>query len=392
MLVGVVGKANVGKSTFFRAATLAPAQIGPHPFVTIEPNKAIGYVKTKCPCVKLKMKCNPNNSPCIDGNRFIPFEILDVAGLIPGAHLGKGLGNKFLDDLRRADCLIHVLDAAGSTDEKGNPIPLGERNPSDDVLFLKEEFDFWLQNILIKHFKDKKQKISIKDVEEVLSGLKIKKEHISRVINTSELKLEQISKWDDEKFLKFAIGLRSESKPIITSANKCDLSKARENIKILKKENLEDIFIPTSAESELVLREANEKKLIKYIPGEKNFEITGDLSKKQESALKFVKEKVLNILGNTGVQQCLNKAVLELLNFIVVYPVEDENKLTDKQGRILPDAYLIKKGSNTLDLANKIHSDIGKNFIGAIDCKTKRKISKQTELKHDDIIKILIKK
>ncbi len=389
MLVGVVGKANVGKSTFFRASTLAPAQIGPHPFVTIEPNKAIAYVKTECPCKKLKIKCNPNNSPCIEGNRFVPFEILDVAGLIPGAHLGKGLGNKFLDDLRRADCLIHVLDTAGSTDEKGNQITPGNRDPSEDLLFLKEEFDFWLQKILIKHFKDKKQKFNLNDLVDVLSGLKIKKEHISKTLKISNLKISDISNWDKEKFLKFAIGLRNESKPIVICANKCDLKIARENLKKLKKKYPEDIFIPVSAESELVLREASNKNFIKYIPGEDNFSILKEISKKQEKALEFINKKILKVLSDTGVQQCINKAVLDVLKYIVVYPVEDEKKFVDKKGRILPDAFLIPKDSSALDLAYKIHSEIGEKFIGAIDCKTKRRIGKETNLKDGDIIKIL---
>ncbi len=390
MLIGVVGKANVGKSTFFKAATLAPAEIGPHPFVTIKPNRAIAYVKTKCPCTELKIKCNPKNSPCIDGNRFVPFEILDVAGLIPGAHLGKGLGNKFLDDLRQADCLIHVLDAAGATDEKGNPVAPGTRNPAEDLVFLNEEFDFWLQDILMNHFKKKhNQPISAKQVEEVLSGLKIKKEHILNAEKTSKLKISNITKWKDEQFLEFAIALRIESKPMVFAANKCDIGIARENVKKLKERFPIYSFIPTSAESELVLREATEKKLIKYIPGDSDFEIIGELTEKQKQALDFVKEKVLKILGNTGVQECINKAVFDLMKCIVVFPVEDENKLTNKEGNILPDAYILPKDSTALDLAYKIHTDIGEKFIGAIDCRTKRKIGKDTKLKNGDIIKIL---
>jgi ribosome-binding ATPase YchF (GTP1/OBG family) len=49
----------------------------------------------------------------------VPIELLDVAGLVPGAHLGKGLGNRFLDDLRHADALVHVVDVSGCTDAEG---------------------------------------------------------------------------------------------------------------------------------------------------------------------------------------------------------------------------------------------------------------------------------
>jgi len=181
MLIGVVGKANVGKSTFFRASTMAPAEIGAYPFVTIKPNRAIAYAKVKCPACERGLKCNPGNSPCIEGHRFVPFELIDVAGLIPGAHEGFGLGNQFLDDLRQADALIHVLDAAGATDEKGNPVPPGGREPKKDLLFLNEEIDFWIQSILIKHFRtSRNQKVTLDEMAEKLSGLKITKGHIKK--------------------------------------------------------------------------------------------------------------------------------------------------------------------------------------------------------------------
>ena len=393
MLVGVVGKANVGKSTFFRAATMAPAEIGPYPFVTIKPNRAIAYAKIECPACKLGLKCNPRNSPCLNGFRFVPFELIDVAGLIPGAHEGLGLGNQFLDDLRQADTLIHVVDAAGTTDEKGNPLEAGSRNPKDDTLFLNEEIDFWIKNILVKHFKTKNnQKITINDMAEKLSGLGITKEHIKTSLNELNYDLSKIKEWTDKEFLEFAIALRTKSKPIIIAANKCDIPYGRKNIPLLKKEFPEYSIVPISAESELVLREALEKKIINYIPGESVFEIMGKTNEKQKQALEFVKEKVLKVLGNTGVQQILNQTVFGLLNQIVVFPVEDENKLTDGKGRVLPDAYLLPKGATPLDLAYKIHSDIGDKFIGAIDCRTKRKIGKETKLKNRDIIKILTKR
>ena len=393
MLIGIVGKANVGKSTFFRAATLAPAEIGPYPFVTIKPNRAMAYVKINCPACERGLKCHPGNSPCVGGFRFVPFEVIDVAGLIPGAHEGLGLGNQFLDDLRQADALIHVVDASGATDEKGNQVPVGTRNPKDDIIFLNEEIDFWIQNILIKHFRTRhNQKISANEIAEKISGLKITKEQILKASAELDYDLTKIREWNDKQFLEFAIALRAKSKPIIIVANKCDIPKARENAEVLKKEMADYSIVPASAESELVLREANEKKIINYIPGESKFEITGNPDEKQERALKFVKEKVLKVLGNTGVQQAINETVLNKLGYIVVFPVEDENKLTDGKGRVLPDAYLLPRGATALDLAYKIHSDIGDKFIGAIDCKTKRKIGKETKLKHGDIIKIITRR
>lgn len=393
MLIGVVGKANVGKSTFFKAATLAPAEIGPYPFVTIKPNRAVAYVKTKCPCSELKIKCDPKNAPCMNGWRFVPFELLDVAGLIPGAHEGKGLGNQFLDDLRQADCLLHVLDAAGQTDEKGVIIKPGIRDPALDVKFLEEEFDYWLTAIIERHSNQKRsQPFDIKDLEVALSGLKITKEQIANAERVSGLQVKTIRGWKTAEFFKFSSSLRQQSKPIIIGANKVDLATAKENIERLKKEFPKDIFVPVCAEAELALREASEKGMIEYVPGESDFREIKIPEEKQKKALQFIKEKILKPWGTTGVQQCLNTAVFEKLRYIVVYPVQDENKLTGDNNRVLPDAFLLPEGSNPLDLAAKVHTDLAKNFIGAIDCRTKRKISRETKLKHGDIIKILVRK
>src|SRR3989338_5626200 len=139
MLIGVVGKANVGKSTFFKAATLAEVEIANYPFATIKPNHGTGYVRVDCAEKFFNVKCNPRFGYCIEGIRFVPVDMLDVAGLVPGAHEGKGMGNQFLDDLRQADALIHVVDVAGTTNEKGEPITPGSYDPADDIKFLEEE-------------------------------------------------------------------------------------------------------------------------------------------------------------------------------------------------------------------------------------------------------------
>ena len=116
--IGLFGKANVGKSTFFSAATETPAASGNFPFTTIEPNVGVAYVKADCACKHFDIQ--HENELCVNGTRFIPVKLIDVAGLVPGAHEGKGLGNQFLDDARQAEVLIHVVDIAGSTDIQGN--------------------------------------------------------------------------------------------------------------------------------------------------------------------------------------------------------------------------------------------------------------------------------
>ena len=122
MLIGIIGKSNVGKSTFFNAVTDLSVQTANYPFTTIEPNVGVAYVRIECICKEFEVQDNPVHSVCIDGIRFIPVKVIDIAGLVPGAHLGKGIGNKFLDDSRQADALIHVVDASGSTDSEGRPV------------------------------------------------------------------------------------------------------------------------------------------------------------------------------------------------------------------------------------------------------------------------------
>jgi len=150
MQIGIVGKANVGKSTFFKALTLSEILIANYPFATIEPNKGFGFARIPCVDKEFNEKCNPRFGYCIDNNRFVPIEVLDVAGLVPGAHEGKGMGNKFLDDLRQAHALIHVVDMSGSTNEKGEPVEAGSYDPAFDITFLETELDMWYLSIIRK--------------------------------------------------------------------------------------------------------------------------------------------------------------------------------------------------------------------------------------------------
>ena len=150
MQVGIVGKPNAGKSTFFSAATLTVVPIANYPFTTIRPNRGISYLRTKCVCKDLGVEDQPRNSRCVDGERFIPVELIDCPGLVPGASTGKGLGNQFLDDLRKADALIHVVDASGSTDSEGKPVAAGSHDPLEDVGFLESELEAWMYQILAK--------------------------------------------------------------------------------------------------------------------------------------------------------------------------------------------------------------------------------------------------
>ncbi|MHA1952993.1 MAG: GTPase, partial [Candidatus Heimdallarchaeaceae archaeon] len=181
MLIGIVGKPSCGKSTFLNALTMVNAKVGDYPFTTIEPNRGTAYVRSPCVCKELDVTDNPKNSLCEDGIRFLPIQFLDVAGLVPGASEGRGLGNKFLDDLRQADVLIHVVDASGSLDAEGNAVDKGSWDPLDDVKFLEEEIDAWILAIINRDYETMKKKASAEKLRfsnllyDKLTGLAIKK-------------------------------------------------------------------------------------------------------------------------------------------------------------------------------------------------------------------------
>lgn len=392
--IGITGKPNVGKSSFFNAATLSKAEVASYPFTTIDSNRGVAYVTSQCPCKEFNIKCNPKNSICEDGVRFIPVELIDVAGLVPGAHEGRGLGNKFLDDLRQASVFLHVVDASGSTDEEGRPVEPGSYDPIKDVEFLEKEILMWLYGIIGKNWdrlirKATSEKIDMaKVIYEQLSGVGVS---VEDVIEASRKVGKDYHSWSNEDLLVFVDELLKIAKPSLIVANKADMASARENIERLK-EKYPNV-VPTSAEAELALKRAAKAGLIDYTPGDGDFKILdeGKLTKKQLSALEYIRENVLKVYGSTGIQEALNRAVFDLLDMIVVYPVEDEHKLSDKEGNILPDAFLIPRGSKPRDLAYLIHTEIGDSFMHAIDARKKMRIASDYKLQDRDIITIICK-
>lgn len=392
MLVGVVGKPSSGKSTFFSAATLVDVPRAAYPFTTIDPNKGTAFVRSECPCKGLSKKCSPRNSKCVNEVRLIPVQLLDVAGLVPGAHKGKGLGNQFLGDLSKADALIHVVDCSGSSDFEGNPVEANSHYPGKDVVFLEQEIVYWIQGIIGKNLRKIAKSAeggddlkAVSALAEQLSGIGVNEEQVKKALKG----LKKVRDWKEEELHEFSERIRACSKPILLALNKIDLNGAREFYESVRKE-FNGVAVPVCAEAELALRRADEKGLIEYVPGSREFKELMELEEKQGKALEFVREKVLKEYGTTGLQEAVNKAVFELLEMIVVYPVEDQHKLSDSQGNVLPDAILLKKGSTALDLAYKIHTSIGSRFVSAIDCRTGKRLGKESVLDSGAIVKIQV--
>ena len=395
MLVGIVGKPNVGKSTFFSAATLKMVPIADYPFTTIKPNIGMGYLRTKCVCREMGVTDAPRNSACVNGTRLVPVKIVDVAGLVEGASKGKGLGNQFLDDIRQADALIQVVDASGSTDLEGRKVPPGSHDPVGDVTMVEHEFDLWMYGILKKDWEKATRSLEqtggkiVEHIAERLSGLSVTFADAEQVVLRLHLRTEKPSSWTDEQIMQFVVETRKLTKPSLVAANKADLPTARANIDSLRRTGRG--VVPCASEAELLLRKAAEHGLVAYSPGDPAFEVKDPLSltPAQSHALKMVDEMVMKAYGGTGVQDAIDRSFFGLLKAIVVFPVEDETRLTDKDGRVLPDAFVMKGGSTALDLARTVHSELAESFLYAIDARTGKRLGSEHVLSNRDIIKIV---
>ncbi len=372
----MIGKPNSGKSTFFASATLADVEIASYPFTTIEPNVGIGFVRGRCPCSLLEEPCGK----CVDGTRMVPMKMVDVAGLVPGAHEGRGLGNEFLSEAMQLDGLLHIVDLSGKSDEEGRAVP--QHDPNQDVAFIKNEVEEWIVGLMLRDWsRIRKGSDPIEKISDRLSGIRIEQGEVKKALLDLGYDEKKSNTWD---LRKMASKLLEFSKPILICANKCDLvgRKDFENFKTKVKNAM-----PTSAMCELALRRGASLGYIDYSPGGSSFKVIREMTPKQRAGLDYI-ESFFETWINTGVQDAIEKMVYELLGMIAVYPVENENEFTDKDGNVLPDVFLVEKGTTAKGLAYKVHTDLGEKFIRAIDCKTGRVIGADHELKDGDVIKI----
>lgn len=394
--VGLIGKTNAGKTTFFNSATLGVEEISTYPFTTKQPKVGNASVLSLCVHREFNVKDTPKNSRCIDGWRFVPIELVDLPGLIKGAWQGKGLGNQFLSVAAQSDVLLHVVDASGSIDSTGRLAEPGTGDPIADVADVEEEMVLWY----LKLFEGNRDKIvrsinsgseTVQSVTEIFRGIGVKEWHVKKALHDNGLENRKIEEFESVETRQFASTLREISKPTLIVANKVDLSSAADNFKRLREHNKHMLVVPCSADAELTLRRAQVKGLIKYFPGDERFEINEktSLNEKQKWALNFIRKDILGEYLQTGVQFGLNVAVFKLLNMNVVYPVADQSKLSDKNGNVLPDAYLMRNGSSIEDLANEIHTDLAKGILYAIDIRSGLRLPINYLIKDRDVLSIV---
>ena len=391
--IGLIGKTNTGKTTFFNSSTLSSDEISTYPFTTKKSSTSTGYANTPCVHSEFNVIDDPNNSKCKDGWRYIPVELIDLPGLIKDAWKGKGLGNQFLSIASQSDALLHVVDASGSIDSTGKITEIGSGDPVSDFADIEEELNMWYQKILEGN-RDRLQKIiktgddNIDALTELYQGVGVKTNHVKEALKTSKLEAKDRENYDMQDSKKFASYLRKISKPTLIVANKIDVKGADKNFERLRERYNDMIVIPASADSELTLRRAEQKELIKYSPGSEKFDMlqTSELNQKQKDALDFIESDIMGEYMRTGVQFAINVTVFKLLKMNSVYPVASPEKLSDKKGRVLPDLVLLKDGATVTDLAKEIHSDLTKGLLYAKDLRYNLRVPTNYQLRDRDVI------
>ncbi|MEM3063817.1 MAG: redox-regulated ATPase YchF [Candidatus Nitrosotenuis sp.] len=391
--IGIIGKTNTGKTTFFNSATLSSSEISTYPFTTKKPESSTAYAITLCVHPEFNIHDNPKNSKCVDGWRYIPIELIDLPGLIKDAWQGKGLGNQFLSVAAQADALLHVVDVSGSIDSSGKIAAAGSGDPISDFADIEEELIMWYLKILEGN-RDKVSKTIHQGTDKIVAiadlyrGIGVNNSHVKEALHVAGIEDKEFDEIDFQESKKFATVLRKISKPTLIVANKIDVEGADKNFARLRERYNDMIVVPASADSELSLRRAEQKNLIKYSPGSEQFEILkpDELSQKQKNALDFIKKEIMGEYMRTGVQFAINVIVFKLLKMNAVYPVADEERLSDKKGNVLPDLILLKDGATVMDLAREIHSDLTKGLLYAKDIRYNLRLPTTYQLRDRDVI------
>ena len=420
--IGLVGKPNVGKSTFFSAATLAQVDIANYPFCTIDPNVGVAFVEARlaCPCRDLREKlegegrlepageddprqgslCEPRTGSCVGHLRSVPVALVDVAGLVPGASEGRGRGNAFLADLANCDVLIQVVDASGSTDLEGqfngasSDTETAVKSVRAEIEFLEHELDAWIGGLLedgwnrgVRRVQAEGEKGLTSFVHERLSGLGATPVKVAQAMfEFNQRHTSEAQPWDWDAGSLHLLGecMRKQLFPIVYAANKMDIAPS----------GVLDAFadrtmVACMADMELALRRAASSGLIDYQSGQSSFTVHpgASLNEAQQKALSHMNQR-LEQAGGTGLARLMDEVLFDQLDHIVVYPVQDESHWVDGDGRVLPDAFVVPSGLHAKALAGRVHTDLEAGFIRGVDGRTRRVVGADHELSDGDVLKI----
>lgn len=371
-VIALVGKPSLGKSTTLNSLTDANAKVGAFPFTTIDPNKATGYLEVDCACSRFKKQalCKPNYGYCRDGKRGVPIMLLDVAGLVPNAHLGRGLGNKFLGDLTEADCLIHIVDVSGTTNAEGKATR--GYDPIHDIEWLQDEIFRWILGNLTEKWGSIARRhvatrlTTLETLRQQLGGYSANKQLIGRALDLLP-GLAPLQDWDNDTIEKVVRTFMEVKFPTVLSLNKMDHPDADKNVSkiILQHPKLKCVL--TSSITEVFLRKLAAQNYIKYDLGTEFVDTIDDLG--PESGLKPLDDKLRNRIENirdlvlyrfglTGVVQLL-QAAADLLDLVPVYPVRNINNFGGLSGdSVFRDCVLVKRGTAVISVARKIMGDV----------------------------------
>ncbi|MCJ1402992.1 hypothetical protein MMC11_006214 [Xylographa trunciseda] len=400
-LIGLVGKPSSGKSTTLNSLTDATSKVGNFPFTTIDPQRAIGYLQISCACARFSVsdRCKPNYGSCVDGRRSVPIELLDVAGLVPGAHQGKGLGNKFLDDLRHADALIHVVDVSGTTDAEGKATR--GYDPSQDIVWLRSEIENWILGNLMEKWGSLKRRhiavstltlltfstnvlltvpleaTAVETLQGQLSGYGSTPKTIAATLDSIPLRTP-LEMWDSLTISNLVSAFVTTRFPTVLALNKIDHPDADKNIAKIAKAHPADSLVLCSAISEVFLRKLAKQGFVKYVEGSDLVDTRDDLvefgdpsggglkelDEKLRTRIENLRDMVLFRFGSTGVVQVLSRAA-DLLGLVPVFPVRNIHSFgaggvgsaEGGSGPVFRDCVLVKRGTTVREVARKVMGD-----------------------------------